>query len=411
MVNRHTQGKVIQQNYDDLIATGDGSSLFCLSDRTVKILLATTDFIGWKTRYFSLEDAEIDQDIIDGWEGNVVRELILGDCCCGGQPLGSRLRWSAVGGMLEISYDNGETWIPYPEGDTRETGNLFPPIPGDDGDAKKCEAANNLTNTLHLQWDELIDQLATITTVLGFSAAVADLLIPFGIVTAIPGLVLSIMSALFAAGAEAIDDALTDEQYDKFFCCALASIGDDGAVTEAVWDALGECMGAELEATAALALGLLTYSAGPVGTHNMAQSGTGIGHDCALCGCEPGCTAAGITVDLTDLPDDWSIELTGSGTPELTYIKAVDTDGGFILHFPTMCVTAVHLYIDLNPPGTGTVTVGTETSVTYQHPSPELGQIFTLTTPQIVDQIEFSIVGTFAGTIGYINSLQIDHCT
>lgn len=405
-------GKIFQQDYDVLLSSDGGTSLFCLSERTWRMIVALTETYHWETRYFSSTGEAIDKDTIEAWASQAERELSMWNgCCCGGQPQGSRLRWTKVGGLLEISYDGGETWTPYPEGDTRETGNLFPPIPGDDGPEKRCAAANNLANEMRLEWDELLDQLATIETVLAFSSAVSDILIPFGIVSAAPGLIFTILTALFAAGQTAINDALTPEQFDIFFCCCYDAIGEDGVITEAVWDAIGECMGAEMETTAALAIGLLLSAAGPVGTHNMAQSGTGTGHDCADCGTCDDCTLETAsdqgTFGPAAPPDGISFHGAGYTPGDGTWTIYNGPDGTNYIEFDhEICIIQVGATNGRIAPASYQIHVGTQSSPDYEGGT----NTFDLSGAEKVSRIDFvKDAGTPDGYIS-ISNIFFKYC-
>lgn len=310
MASSRPAGKIIQQDYDDLLATPSGSSLFCLSDRTWKMLIATTDYLHWATRYWSESGADIDAETIEEWATTVERELIVGSfgCGCACAPAGAITRWSLTG-ILQISYDNGETWSDWPEGDPRNTATRFAPMAGDDGDDKRCKAANNVLSEFKHAGDELIAQLTAVALVTDAAAAIADLFIPFGI-PALPGLVLTLIASVFDLGTTVVTDALTDEQYGKFFCCVFDNVGADGQITQDVFDAIGECMGAEMETNAALILGAFALIVQAVGMNNIAQIPQGGTEDCDTC-------LSGICVDFSD-PTKYVIESFYSGFADAT---------------------------------------------------------------------------------------------
>lgn len=72
--------KSLQFNYDDLIDTPDHSCMYCLTDRQVKMILAQTEYIGWKSRYQSPNGNTIDTDIIDRWRAEL-EDALMGTGC------------------------------------------------------------------------------------------------------------------------------------------------------------------------------------------------------------------------------------------------------------------------------------------------------------------------------------------
>jgi hypothetical protein len=71
-------GKMIKYPYDDLLNVigGNGSCLYCLSDRTVMLLLASTEFMGWVTRYYSDLGTAIDKATVEEWRNTAIAELM-----------------------------------------------------------------------------------------------------------------------------------------------------------------------------------------------------------------------------------------------------------------------------------------------------------------------------------------------
>src|ERR1051325_382265 len=98
-------------------------------------------------------------------------------CCCNTFP--TRIN---ADGQLEISYDDGATWVPYPQGDPRQNATLFPPLPGDDGDDKKCQAAANVTGNFHNEIDKTIANTAAWDSLFGLVAAIVEVLVFVGII-------------------------------------------------------------------------------------------------------------------------------------------------------------------------------------------------------------------------------------
>lgn len=81
MTGQTPRGQVIQFDYDDLLSTDEDQKCLALSLRTIKMLIAQTDYYHWTARYKSVSEAEIDRDLIDAWASRVERELMLDNEC------------------------------------------------------------------------------------------------------------------------------------------------------------------------------------------------------------------------------------------------------------------------------------------------------------------------------------------
>lgn len=81
MTGQTPRGKVIQFDYDDLLATFGGRRCLALSERTIKMLAAQTDYYHWTARYKSDTGATIDRDTVEAWASQLERELMLDNEC------------------------------------------------------------------------------------------------------------------------------------------------------------------------------------------------------------------------------------------------------------------------------------------------------------------------------------------
>lgn len=81
---RYTTGwKGHQIDWDFVSTRPDDLTCYRLSKKQVAILLAFTEYIGWKTRWFSPTGAVISQDQIDAWQSAIETALMLPEDCGG----------------------------------------------------------------------------------------------------------------------------------------------------------------------------------------------------------------------------------------------------------------------------------------------------------------------------------------
>ena len=203
-------------------------------------------------------------------------------CCCGNS--GAITRWNE-NGELEISYDNGATWQPYPQGDSRMTGRTAPPIPGPDGDDKKCAAAASAEEFIK---QNFIDELETGQ---GY-AAIYDALVALLAIIALTGiglLIAALVGAVFTAGISVVKAAFTSEVWTAFRCILYCRISDDGSFTKAGWEGVKADILDQFTGVVSAVLYNWVNSVGPVGLTNSARSGFVASADCTSCDCPEEC--------------------------------------------------------------------------------------------------------------------------
>lgn len=205
-------------------------------------------------------------------------------CCCGNS--GALTRYNE-NGELEISYDNGATWQPYPQGDPRMTGRTAPPIPGPDGDDKKCAAAASAEEFIK---QNFIDELETGQ---GY-AAVYDALIALLAIIALTGiglLVAALVGAVITAGITVVKAAFTSEVWTAFRCILYCRISADGSFTKEAWEGVKADILDQFTGVVSAVLYNWVNSVGPIGLTNSARSGFVATADCTSCDCPEACPA------------------------------------------------------------------------------------------------------------------------
>src|SRR5688500_12499552 len=68
-------------------------------------------------------------------------------------------------GTIQTSTDGGLTWQDTPSSDPRQTSILFPPLGGEDGATKACQASENAVAILKSNVEEFIDVLGVATSI------------------------------------------------------------------------------------------------------------------------------------------------------------------------------------------------------------------------------------------------------
>lgn len=197
---------------------------------------------------------------------------------------------------MEVSYDNGATWTPATTEDPRLTAPPFQVLDGEDGDAKRCEAARNAAAFLKAGTDELITQLiagaglAAIMTLIGsiilivLSVSTAGLLAPLAIALA--------TSALTIGGA-ALDAAFTASVWEDILCIFYCNFGQDGTVDETQFEIIKAEIEFQIGGVAAFHLIDVMNIMGLIGFNNASRvpqdEFTGDCTECLNCSCDPSC--------------------------------------------------------------------------------------------------------------------------
>lgn len=280
-------------NYD-WIAQQTGEQCYCLSNRTVQMLLTISNTLAWATRWTGNEFFTDEQrEQIFNWANECEAELMNG--CCGGAGQTVRTRINAEG-RVEVSVDGGVTWTQDDSYDPRSTNTIYEPIKTDGTtDENACAAANAFDENLQETKANIISALGTYTNAAGLSAALVPIVATYvgvpvaGAVVALAAFTIGLAGVAISQTAIVIDDAL-DEPYFEFMKCQyLCVIGDSEATWEhldTIQNALFEEYGlATPENACKVLLTIAIFKAvGPVGVTNMGRVGTGTG-DCEECNC------------------------------------------------------------------------------------------------------------------------------
>lgn len=212
----------------------------------------------------------------------------MSNCC----PEPNRTRYT-IDGHYEISYDGGTTWQSGDDFDPRVTSPTLPPIPGDDGNAKKCDAANSVLVQIKDKVETWQGYLSTAGTLVEFATAAVGLLaVLLFAPAAVPfllGVCLTLLKTLWDAGEEEYALAFTDSVYNDLLCILYCHARSDGTYDDAAISAILSDCASHFDPIARDAFSAAFKGWGAVGTTNAATIGGG-GLDCDDCGpCSDAC--------------------------------------------------------------------------------------------------------------------------
>lgn len=235
-------------------------------------------------------------------------------CCC--EEVIRQYRYTELG-VLQVSVDGGLTWTDDPNADVRNNSTIFPPIPGGDGDDKKCSAATGAANLVKEQvGDQLTDDMGRYT----LNQLVTDWVgTMIGTSNPFQALVTVVANQIFALVISAVRAALTDDVYHKFACELYCHMASDGSFSNAQWAALRSGITSHISGVAGIFLEHLIYLLGAVGTTNVVRSAPDASGDCSDCDCPP--EFAVYVSDLINPPvkvepeEDGTYNVVQSGTP------------------------------------------------------------------------------------------------
>jgi len=252
---------------------------YCLTEKQAELLRGIIEPLAWGTRWWSDSEQPIDTEVITAFRDDLIRRLMMS--CCGDEaPI--QYRWTGDG-VLQQSTDGGETWTDAPGFDPRNNSPQYPPVPGEDGDDKKCIAASGMVNLIKSQVAEnltedmsryTLGQLITdwVTTYINSSN-------PFEALLTIA------TNQIFALVISAVIAALTDPVWDTLQCIFYCRMADDASFNNASWSGVRTDITDQIGGVAGLFLEHLVYLLGIVGLSNVARSQAATEGDCSDCGC------------------------------------------------------------------------------------------------------------------------------
>lgn len=197
-------------------------------------------------------------------------------------------------GNLEVSHDNGLTWEDDSANDPRVNPIvIFPPVPGEDGDDKRCTVANSITTGFEQLYDDELNALETSTSLLltlyGIIAAFIVFVIGVPLV-GIPAFIAALLSLVvnFIGNQipEEFEAAFTEDTWQEFLCAVYCNVDADGTITEGGFSAILEAVDANV--TGGIPIEFFKRHMqliGSGGMTNLGRAGYGGARDCDECSC------------------------------------------------------------------------------------------------------------------------------
>jgi len=277
-------GQILQVDYDRVLSLSDDECCYSLTQKEVAMVLSQTAYFGWKTRWNSETETEIDTDIIEALQSGLERKLMSG--CC---PDEGVLHRFTSEGVYQTSSDGGETWVDDPTRDPRNDAIENPHLTGEPSDNKRCAAADNVRGLFVTYRDNLASLLEASPTLVGI---VAGILAFIAVLTGISGvaiglsvLIMGLASFLLTLTPTELNDAITDTVLDDFRCLVYCRMDQDGLLTYDSWQGLL----ADIATTFADFPELFFYQTvntmGYIGVNNAGSTGPVTADDCGDCGC------------------------------------------------------------------------------------------------------------------------------
>jgi len=216
-------------------------------------------------------------------------------------------------GSMSVSFDDGATWQPAGNLDPRNTAVSPPPIPGEDGDDKKCKSANSMVRQLKDQQIAYSSKIGSITTILEMASALVGIavlmffdpaLAPFLI-----GAFFTLASALLATTSEAYDALFTDDDWSWILCELYCKMDSSGTIAAGDFITIQADFDTHFSGNAALTFSSILAAWQAPGLNNAGKIPTTDNLDCS------GCCATCIGSFQIGIPyPDFGGSLVGVGT-------------------------------------------------------------------------------------------------
>lgn len=338
--------KASQADYDDVFSRSNRLCSVCLTEQQITALLSMTEFLYWPTRWVKAS-GEVDRWIVEEFAERLERNLMMA-CCDDNLPI--QYRYSDEG-VLERSLNAGGNWTSAPEYDPRVYSPTFPPIPGTDGDDKKCIAASGAAALVKEQvGDQITDDMTRYTLSQLISDWVSTMI---GSSNPFQALMTVITNQIFALVLSALRPALTDAVYDTFKCIIYCHLADDATVNLAEWQAMRSDITDQIGGIAGIFLEHLVYLLGTGGMTNLVRAGGASSGDCSTCECG-GCAAGWISGYYYGGTGPFHTDAVISRTETSITIQAWDRgDGEFTAYATGLSIAnCCHVEFSFDPPET-----------------------------------------------------------
>lgn len=262
----------------------------------VPYLLGLLEVYRYKDSFTGTDE---EKTIAVGVMRQLMEVLAMSGCGCD-DPIGVPVtrRINPETGQLEVSSDGGDTWQTDPQSPYVRAVQM-PPLGGENGDAKRCLAANNVIFQMKLLQESYSSKIGTLEDL---TTLIASLIVDAAAVFFLPLLgdalvqfVMPLVAKMFqqfqwmlGITSEQYDELFTEENWDTMQCILYCRGNDNGLFTTAdiqdiVADTRAQLGSGVQEAGANMAAMIDFWSA--VGTNNAASIEGGEESECDDCAC------------------------------------------------------------------------------------------------------------------------------
>jgi hypothetical protein len=197
-------------------------------------------------------------------------------------------------GSISVSTDGGATWHTDNSQDPRYTAPQFPPLTGEDGDTKKCKAANNIVRQMK---DVQIGNAAAIgtrDTVLSMAVVIIGLAVAVFASAGLAGFLIAVVfrlaAALLATTAVAYNALFTDDVWSWLLCELYCNMGIDGSITAGQFSTIKADATSHFTGDVLTTFQALFDTWQTPGINNAARIPTTDNLDCSGCSCGSPCS-------------------------------------------------------------------------------------------------------------------------
>lgn len=188
------------------------------------------------------------------------------------------LRYNEETGLIEASFDGGETYEPSPELDPRRVNAHVPPT----GTNVRCNAAERIAAQIRIIVEALIEAIQGGALAADIGALIVLLMALFGAFAVLLALAVALGAVLLSIGYVDLYNSFASFNWVTFKCLILKHMPSNGALTQARLDALYAEVGTTYSGTQKTVLqGILAF-AGYGGLNGMSATGTEVGN-CVPC--------------------------------------------------------------------------------------------------------------------------------
>lgn len=265
----------------------------------------------------------------------------MNNCCCDqNQP--AEYQINSETGEIEVSTDGGATFDEYAES-IYATAITPAPLHGEDGDIKRCEAANNVVENLKDVQAGISEKLALTYTLYDFAIAILVEIVALVlagitgggaallVVPLIPKII-ETARAIFGLSQAAYDALFTESVWTAVRCIAYCNVSPNGKFTASAWATVKFELAQQLGSGATQAganLAAMVDVWALTGLNNAAAIGSGGEGNCDDCVCECFVKFEIVTGSLIETPyyEGYTSYLSAEGIPGTAYAVNIRTPG------------------------------------------------------------------------------------